>query len=58
MKYLKNHSRLALGYFLIAALLGLILRSFYVLEINKDKNVHRYKSEREKKRDSIVYSYT
>lgn len=33
MKYLKNHSRLALGYFLIAALLGLILRSFYVLEI-------------------------
>ena len=33
MKYLKNHSRLALGYFLIAALLGLILRFFYVLEI-------------------------
>lgn len=33
MNHLKTHSKVALGYFLIAALLGLILRSFYVFEI-------------------------
>lgn len=33
MNYLKNHTKLALGYFLLAAILGVVLRSFHSFEI-------------------------
>lgn len=33
MNYLKNHTKLALGYFLIAAVFGVVLRSFHSIEI-------------------------
>lgn len=41
MNYLKNHMKLALSYFLIAAVLGLVLRSFHSIEIPGQLQIYR-----------------